>query len=188
MRYFIGFLVVIGLLIALILLLFTGGGGNGQPKKPKTPMSLADYASTDAVVRLSIDGPINANENHNAIRITVGQTDVTYQQIQGYEGTVVNQQVNANNQSAYSNFLYALGHVGFTQGDNSKALANEKGRCPLGRRYVFELIDGNGHDIQRYWATSCGGTGTYKGLLNSTIQLFQLQVPNYNNLTTNVSL
>lgn len=183
MRYFIGFLITIGLIILLIVLLLTGGG---SPKKPKTTKALADYATSDAVVRLSIDGPINADQNHQAVRITVGQSDTTYQQIQGYEGTVVNQQTYANNTSAYSNFLYALGHAGFTKGDPSKTLANEKGYCPLGSRYIFELIDGD-HTVQRYWATSCGKPATYKGNANLTLTLFKAQVPGYADLTQDLN-
>jgi hypothetical protein len=186
MRYFIGFLVTIGLIIVLIILLFTGGGGSG-PKKPKTTMSLADYASTGAVVRLTIDGPIVADQNHQAVQITVGQDDTTYEQIQGYQGTVVNQQSFVNNQNSYSNFLYALGRAGFTQGDSSKALANEKGYCPTGNRYIFELIN-NGTTVQRYWSTSCSGPKTYKGSRSLTLTLFEAQVPNYNNLTQDLNI
>jgi hypothetical protein len=186
MRYFIGFLITIGLIILLIVLLFTGGGGS-NPKKPKTTKALTDYASTDAVVRLTIDGPIVADQNHQAVQITAGQDDVTYSQVQGYQGTVANQQSFVNNQNAYSNLLYALGHAGFTKGDNSKVLANEKGYCATGNRYIFELID-NGTDIERYWATSCGGTKTYQGNLNLTLTIFKAQVPGYNTLTQNLSI
>lgn len=193
MRYFIGFLVTIGLLIILIVLLLTGGhGGNNPspvPQKPVTTSQLAAYANTATVARLVIDGQINANQTHTALRITVGENDVTYEQIQGYQGTVVNKQVYANNQSAYSNFLYAIGRAGFTRGDNDPKLANEKGFCPLGQRYTFELMDGD-RDIQRYWGTSCGGSApkTYKGNLDLSITLFQLQVADYQTLTQNVQL
>lgn len=186
MRYFIGFLVTIGLIIVLILLLFSGGHNDHKKLKPTTTL-LPTYASTDAVARITIDGKINADQDHSAVRITVGKSDVTYQQIQGYEGTVVNQQVFNNNRSAFSNFLYALGRVGFTNGDkNSLIIGGEKGQCPLYKRYVFELIDSNGHDVQRYWATDCGKPRTYNGNLFQTIQLFQLQVPGYVNLTQNI--
>jgi hypothetical protein len=196
MRYFIGFLVTIGLIIILIVLLLSGHGGNKakapqlQPsEKPKTVSQLAGYADTDVVARLIIDGQINADQTHAALRITVGQNDVTYEQIQSYQGTVVNKQVYASNQSAYNNFLYAIGHAGFLLGDNNPKLANEKGYCSLGQRYVFELME-NGRDIQRYWSTSCGTAvpRTYKGNLNVTLQLFQLQVPDYQTLTQNVRL
>ncbi len=185
MRYFIGFLITIGLIIILILLLF--GGGGGGPKKPKTPKALADYASTEAEARLTIDGEINADQTHQQVQITVNKNTTTYQQIQGYEGNVVNSQSFANNESSYSNFLYALGHAGFTRGNKDKALANEKGYCPLGDRYVFELID-EGQDVERYWATSCDKPKTYQGNVNLTLSLFKLQVPGYINLTQNLNL
>lgn len=200
MRYFVGFLVTIGLLITLLVLLFTGGQGNkggkagkaGNPlisARPQTTDQLVAYSDTAAVVRLIIDGQINSNQTHQAIRITVGKDDVTYEQIQGYEGTVVNRQDFANNQSAYTNFLYALGRAGFTRGDSNSKLANEKGFCALGQRYIFELLDGD-HTIQRYWATSCGGGApkTYKGGLALTLNLFELQLPDYGGLTRDVQL
>jgi len=199
LRYFIGFLVTIGLIILLVVLLFSGGGdnnGNGsqnggnQPatgSKPKTVDDLAAYASSDAVARLTIDGPIVADQNHQAVRITVGQDDTTYEQISGYQGSVVKQQSFVNNQNAYSNFLYALGRAGFLKGDDSKTLANEKGYCSTGNRYVFELIE-DGNDIQRYWATNCGNPKTYKGNLNLTLTLFRAQVPGYNDLAQDLNL
>jgi hypothetical protein len=192
MRYFIGFLITIGLIILLIVLLFTGGGGkkNNQTssvQQPRTVQQLANFASTNAVVRLTIDGPIVADQNHQSIQITVGNDDTTYQQFQGYQGTVVNQQNIVNNQASYSNFLYAIGRAGFLLGDNSKALANEKGYCSLGNRYIFEMIEG-GNTIQRYWATSCGNPRTYKGNLGLTLTLFQRQVPNYTTLTSSLNL
>ncbi len=193
MRYFIGFLITIGLIIFLIVLLFTGGGGSKSKtqsgtQRPTTVQQLGDFASTDAVARLTIDGPINADQNHQSVQITVGNDDTTYQQFQGYQGTVVNQQNFVNNQAAYSNFLFALGHAGYLLGDNSKLLANEKGYCALGNRYVFELIEG-GDTIQRYWATSCGNGSprTYKGNLSLTLTLFQRQVPNYGGLTAGLT-
>lgn len=185
MRYFIGFLVTIGLIIVLIVLLFSGHGEKSKPL-PQAKL-LPDYASTDAVARLTIDGKINANEDHDAVRITVGKNDVTYQHIQGYEGTVVDEQTFTNNENAYSNFLFALGREGFTNGNkNSGIVGEEKGQCPLLKRYVFELIGSDGHDVLRYWATDCGKPRTYYGNLYQTVQLFQLQVPNYTNLTQNI--
>lgn len=191
MRYFVGFLIATGLFILLVVLLLTGGhGGNGNKQiqttgeKPRTVSELAAYADTSAVVRMTDDGEINADQTHTTLRITVGQDDVTYEQIQGYQGTVVNKQVYNNNQNAYSNFLYALGHAGYTLGVDNSKFGSEKGLCPLGHRYIFELMDGD-HDIQRYWATNCGSGSpkTYKGNLNLTVNLFQLQVPAYQDLT-----
>ena len=178
MKYFIGFLVTIGLIILLIVLLASGGG---KPKVQTTQRSLISYANSDAVVRMTIDGPINANQDHRQIQVTVNRDQVTFEQMNGYDGQVAAQQQYASTQNAYTNFLAALTRANFTKGDSSKDMADERGLCPLGDRFVFELID-NGTDVQRFWATSCGGTKTYQGNLNLTVQLFRLQVPDYDTL------
>lgn len=189
MRYVVGFLVTLGLIIVLIVLLLTGGGSKKTPQiaKPQNTSELAAYADTAVTARVTIDGQINADQNHTALRITVNRDDVTYEQIQGYQGTVINRQSFANNQSAYNNFLYAIGHAGFLLGSNDSRLANEKGYCPLGHRYIIELMDGS-RDIERYWATNCGGSApkTYKGNLGLTLNLFELQVPNFDSLSQNL--
>ena len=185
MRYFIGFIITIVLIISLVLLLF--GGGGGKAKVPATAKTLESYASTDAQVRLTIDGPINADQTHQQVRITVDQTDVTYQQIQGYDSTVVNNQTFANNQNSYYAFLRALVTAGFTKGNNNSDLRDETGYCPLADRFVFELSDG-GSDIERYWTTTCGSPKTYLGNTKLTVELFQAQVPNNNGLAAGLDL
>ena len=178
LRYLIGFIITIGLVILLIVLLFSGGGGTTK-KVPTSGKALDSYASTDAEVRLTIDGPINAEQNHRQAQITVGRNSAVLNVIQGYNGTVVNQQNFANTEAGYSAFLHALELVGFTRGDTSNSgLKTEAGHCPLGRRYIFEIIQG-GKAIERFWATSCNGPHTYLGNVLTTIELFQVQIPTY---------
>ena len=179
MRYFIAFVTALGLLFLLIFLLFHGGG---QPKT--APKRLDSYASTDAQAQLVIDGPINADQLHRAVRITVQKDEVTFEEIHGFQDSVTNLQSFDSNQDAYANFLLALQHSGFRLGDNNPALKDERGYCPLGDRYVFRLTQ-DGQDIERYWATTCG-IKTYKGNLGTTLQLFEAQVPDYNKLVQNL--
>jgi hypothetical protein len=184
-RYYIGFLVTLGLLITLIFLLFHG---NSKPVVPTTSIPLYNYANTNAEVRLTIDGPINANEDHQQVQITANQFTVTFDQFQGYDGTVANQQQFANSENAYSAFLYALAINGFTEGNNSKALSSEQGHCALGDRYTLELIQG-GNDLERYWATSCPNLPkSFDGNLPLMLALFEAQVPNYQTLVTGVKI
>ncbi len=183
MRYFIGFLITIALLILLIVLLVTGGGS----KTPKTtPKQLDSYSSTDAVTTATIAGPITAQSTHNEVVISVGRDQVVFEQIQGYDNTVVNTQSYDNTEASYYAFLRALNTVGFTKGNTDPKLANEQGICPLGQRYVFEVTQ-NSKDLQRFWSTSCGAK-TYLGNTNTTLALFKAQVPNYSLLTQNVQL
>ena len=182
-RYFIWASAVFLLLVLLIILIFHGG----KSKAPLlTSQQLIGYASTDAVARLTIDGPINADQNHQAVEINVGKNSVTFEQLSGYNGQVVNLQTFVSTEAAYNVFLHALALAGFTNGNSSPSASNDLGYCPLGDRYVFEF-NYNGNDLQRYWSTSCGGLGTYSGNLGLTLTLFQAQVPNYDTLVQNVT-
>jgi hypothetical protein len=183
MRYFFGFLVAIGLIIFIIILMFSGGG---QPKNvlPKG-QALESYATTDAVVRMTIDGPINAAQDHEQVRIIVDSNEVVYQQIKGYNSEVVNARTFDNTEASYYSFLRAIGFAGYQSGDTSQALKDEKGRCPLGTRYIFDM-DQAGKSLEHFWVTTCGGAKTYLGNLPGTIQLFQQQVPDYGTLTANL--
>ena len=184
MRYFIGFLVSIGLIIFIIVLLFHGGG---SPKVPKTSKSLVSYSTTATAARLTIDGPINAAQDHTTVQLTVGKDGTTYAQINGYDGSVANSQTYANSPRGYAVFLQALSHAGFTEGSTSKSMADERGYCPLGRRYIFELVNDN-QVIERFWATNCGKPKTYLGNLSLTLDLFENQVPGYSQLTNGLDL
>jgi hypothetical protein len=183
MRYFVAFLVAMALIFLLIALLF----GGGKSKAPPVSKTLASYATTDADVQLTIDGPVNADQSHQAVQITVDSDNVTFEQLQGYDSDVVNTQVFNNTENAYANFLLALEHAGFTEGNNNPKLSDERGYCPLGPRYVFQLTQ-DGKDIERYWATGCGNPKTYQGNLILTLSLFQAQVPGYSKLVQNINL
>ncbi|HSX47663.1 MAG TPA: hypothetical protein VLF63_02715 [Patescibacteria group bacterium] len=181
-RYFVWLIAVIGLVFVLVLLL--------TPSKSKAPIKtpLYNYANTDVISRLTIDGPINSEEKHQTIEISVDKSSVTIDQFQGYNHRVVKQQTYASSPAAYDNFLHALYHAGFTLGISSGKNSSELGYCPLGDRYVFELING-GSNIERFWATNCSGTPkTFNGNISLNLTLFQAQVPNYSDFIQNVSL
>lgn len=185
MRYIIGLFITIGLIILLIVLLFHHGGG----KVPVTKVPLINYSNTDTVVRETIDETINAPQNHRAIQITVGRDSTTFELLQGYDNDPLNTQTYPMTENAYSVFLHALQHAGYTLGNDTSTFKDERGYCPLGKRYIFEVIQ-NGDDIQRYWATDCGGNApaTFKGKTDTILQLFRNQVPDYDKLTSTAGL
>ncbi len=186
MRYFLGFFATILLILLVIILLFHGGGN--KPKAP-TGKTLASYATTDAELRLTTDGPVNAEEVHPQIIISVNRRNVIYEQVGGYNGNIIKRQQFNNTENAYAAFLLSLAHAGFakTVSNPDPASRDERGYCPLGDRYVFELIQ-DGKDIMRYWATSCGKPKTYLGSVDTTLTLFHAQVPKYDDLTQDIPL
>ena len=183
MRYIWGLFVTIGLLILLIIILVRGGGN--KTVVPSTAKSLISYADTNAEVRMTIDGQINADSIHRQIRITVNRDNVNYEVLQGYNGRVITSQHFSNTGSSYNSFLHALSHAGYTRGKTDKAFADEKGYCPLGKRYIFELSQDN-DQIERFWTSTCGKPKTYLGNSNLTVDLFEAQVPGFAELSQKV--
>jgi len=184
MRYFIGFMVTILLLILLIFLIFRSNGNKSTPRV--TARDLTSYSTTDAVAIFTTDGPINADSIHQQDKIIVGNSKVTFQVIQGYNGNVVSQHDYANNQNAYYQFLSALSKAGFTKGIKTKA-GSEDGLCSTGNRYIYELSQ-NGQDIERYWSTTCGNPSSFQGNPNLTMTLFQAQVPDFGQVSQGLQL
>lgn len=172
-------------LIVLVLVLVLKGFKGSQPTYA-TP--LTDYSTTNSQVSLTVDGPVVAEQNHSSYRITVDRNNVTIETIQGYENRVVDTKTYSNNQASFYSFLRALDIAGFTSGKEAKtdSANDERGVCASGDRYVFELIN-DGSDLQRYWASSCG-SGTFKGNSAKVRQLFSLQVPDFDQLTTGLTL
>jgi hypothetical protein len=183
MRYLIGFLGVIAIIILIIVLFVRGGGG---PEKPA--IDLADYTTSTSEVAFINDGPVSATQTHDVVKITVNQSEATINVIKGYEGQVVASRSYPMNANAYAAFLLSLKHAGYTIGNDDADLKDERGYCPTGDRYVYELND-NGGQVSRYWNTSCGNRyGTFQGQGPLVRQLFQMQIPDYNELTNTLTL
>lgn len=185
MRYFLGFLGVVVLIVVVFVLVVRGlsGGGNNTPK---STTNLANYANTTTVMRYTAEGPVVANQNYNEVRITIGRDANTIEVVQGYEGQVVKAKTYPNNREAYGSFLRALQLLGYTNGVENSGLDDERGYCPGGNRYVYEIISGSA-DVQRYWKGTCG-VGTFQGQSQNIRALFRKQIPDYGTFVTGLSV
>lgn len=182
MKYFLGFLASIGLIVAVVILVLRGFSGG--PKKNQ--VLLASYANGDTSVAFTVDGPINSDQNHRGYHITVSENQVEIQIYQGYQNTVTLDKTYSNNQAAFSDFLHALDLAGYTKGNSDPKKADESGQCATGDRYVYE-VQGTAAPNERYWSTTCGG-GTFQGKAAQVQTLFQKQVPDFQNVAGNLDL
>jgi hypothetical protein len=185
MRYFLGFLIAIGL-VALVIILVVKGLGNNNATGPQ-PKPLSSYANTDAVASLLIGGPIVADQNYQQIEISISQVSSQISIINGYQGTVVNTKIYANNTNAYSAFLSSLQHYGFNLGNSNYAHKTPAGFCSSGNTYTYSLTNGN-DTIFNYWAASCAKEGNFEGVVANINNLFQLQIPDYKQITATTTL
>src|SRR5580765_1987005 len=169
-------LIGLGLIILVVILLVRAFSG-GSTTKPGTAIDLGSYQNTAATVTLLVDGaPTQIDQDHRQIRITVSQTQNEIEVLQGYQGNVIDTRSYPNNSDAFGVFLQSLKLMNFTKGKTDAALADYRGYCPFGSRYVFTFNDGT-TDKFHYWATSCGSIGTYQGALKNTLSLIRNQVP-----------
>lgn len=185
-RYIVGFLLAVGLIVVVIVLIVRGLVS--APQAPSTKgLDLNSFANTSNTVQFTIDTPVAAESTHRDIIITVGGSEASLEVTKGYSGEVVRQQSYPMTSISYAAFLHALTQNGFATGDNTASNRDERGHCALGDRYIYEAIDGNGNSLQHYWYTSCG-TGTFKGNVNAIRTLFSRQIPDYYKLTNDVQL
>jgi hypothetical protein len=185
--------VVIFFSVIIIALLAFAGYRLFQGQRPKTTtptptptpqVSLTDRVGSDARVRYTIVSPVAANETHNSIVITVSPANRTVQALQSYEDIVADSRDFPNNQAAFADFAQALQDAGFTK-TNASTDEDERGACPTGQRYVYELIDNSG-TVSRLWSTSCNNQGTFSGNAALIRQLFQAQIPDYTKFRSSV--
>jgi hypothetical protein len=179
--------VVILVILATILIFSVDWGGSDRSVKDGIkPVNIADFATTDTQVRISARGPVQNNQEHEAMTITVGRSEAVGVLFTGYEGQVSRTEQTASNEIAYKSFLSALHNSSFTAIQRPPRDIQYDGACPKGTRYTFEFIGGNNLPPST-WATTCGKkTGTFAGDLSTTLLLFQRQLPSaqYKALTT----
>lgn len=183
---FVGILILIFLGFLLIL---TGGNGKKTPSNAPAPMSLPDYATTDATVSFTTNGIVNGVDVHRAIRITVGQDQRELDILQGYSGQVLSSQTFANTTDAYKAFLTAINNAGFLAKIKKPLVPDSPvGQCPTGFTYVLQLNQ-EGDTLSNTWGSTCGAkVGNSAALISTTQQLFQNQITNYFTLTGSVNL
>ena len=183
MRYFFAFLAAVALIILVFILIMRGFSG-GDRSKIQT--LLTDYARTETVMRMQINGPVTADQTHRYLVISVGRNQSTIDIYQGYGKDILKTQSYAGSEEGYRTFLRALQLQGYTKGNADPAKAEFAGECPLGRTYVFEVVTGSS-TVQQYWSGSCGG-GTFGGSDKVVRQLFRAQIPDFNKLTAGLGL
>lgn len=185
MRYLIGLILSIAVIVFIIIRLLIGGGGDTTTSE--APQSLASYANSDVTVRYTIDNPVQAAQTHNDIIIDVGNAEAVLTITKGYNGEVVRTKSYPTGVEAYETFLLALDRTGnFTNGNTDPALRDERGYCANGNRYIYQIIGSDGTAIQHFWSTSCG-TKTFQGDSREVERLFVNQIPDYGSLVEGVA-
>lgn len=188
MKYVIGgfgLVLAVSLFVFLMFVLLGSDGDDAPP--PEGAIVLSEQADQDSEVSFTTYGPIVANEDFQAIRITVSNQERRFQLLEGYNLATVDEVRISNTSSAYESFLYALDNANFTT-LREDAPEREDGRCATTRRYVYRMsIDDE--EVLRTWASPCRGErGSFGGEMRLVERLFQGQIPEYRDLTRGIRL
>lgn len=188
-------LITIGGIVLLILSIWgiTSLARRVIGTKPSTSTStvkktdLATYNKDSSFVRVTVKGPIVANEKFQSYQIEVGQNYRDFKIFTGYNNQVVVEERLSNDKVAYDNFLKSLKQYSYTSKTDEYS-ADETGQCATGKRYIYELFD-NSKTLQRTWDVSCNNSvGTFTGSGISVRSLFKKQIPNFTKLATDSKL
>lgn len=186
-RFFLGVGLAVILLVVLIVIIFSHSSSNNAPQAA-VPKPLAAYATDpSAQVAMLIDGPVNAPSEHNQVQVIVSNSTTTINVFSGYDNLLKSSDNFPMSVSAFHVFLRSLEYAGYNYGSTSSNLSQASGFCPTGDRYIFSFNADN-LQLERFWTTSCGGPHTFNGNSSLVLELFENQVPNYADLTSNLNL
>jgi hypothetical protein len=186
-------LLLIIIAIAIAALVSVGraifGGGTSTPSQADTSQQTLLNTSLTHAVRMTVRGPIVADENFRSYQITVSPTSRSLVTYSGYLDQAIDSKQLSNNTQAYTQFVYALNRANMIDGT---ALTGDKddmrGVCATGQVYVFETLD-SGNRVKDLWTSSCSGSkGSFKASVPQVQNLFLEQIPNSSDLLNAISL
>ncbi len=191
--------VVIGLVIAAVVSLshtFFGSGKKASPSaspSASTKVNAGKQAlttiSSDSSVRMSVRGPLVADENYHTYTITISTTTRTMTTYQGYSGKTFANDQRANSVDGYTQLVYALSKAKLMDGTPLSGSANdERGVCATGTLYDFEVFQGT-TSVQKLWTSTCtGAPGSLKASLTQVTNLFDSQIPDFGTQLQNIGM
>ena len=130
--------VVFFLIVAGLFFFITGGGrsnnATNQPSTDEKNRRLVTTVHSGRSARLTVYGPIVANEDREAYEITVTTTTRRLALYKGYENRQIASSDYDNTNEGYQQFVYALSRLGFDKERTvTEAENDDRGVCPSGR-------------------------------------------------------
>ena len=186
--------IIVGLVIAALVSIgrtFFGGEGASPSPTPQVDTSKQALTTTlaDRSVRMSVRGPLVADENFRSYTVTIGPDSRNLTTYKGYSGETIDTSQQANTAVAYDQFVHALDRAKLMDGTALSGDANDtRGVCATGLLYQFDILQGS-NVIKSLWTSTCSGSlGSLKANLTQVQRLFQAQIPGAVKLTSKINL
>ena len=181
--------VAIAAMISLTRAVFFSGGGQAVVSQPDTSRDSLRSSSAERSVRMTVRGPIVADEKFHSYQISVRPNGRSITLFNGYLDKQVQQQTFSNNIPAYEEFVFALDRAGLAQASELTGDNNDiRGVCATGRIYQFEMLDSN-KLVKSLWTSTCKDIdGSLQAKLPAVRSLFHAQIPDSTSLIRTIAL
>lgn len=182
-------IVAVAAVIAIGRALF---GGNESDQKDKN-INAGQIAllSTDEgrAVRLTVRGPIVANENFRSYSVIVSPSSRQITTYEGYLDKEISQKKLDNNVKAYTELVYALDKRKMMNGTQLTEQQNDlRGICASGKVYKFETLNDNSV-VKSLWTSDCSGSkGSAQANVNEILDMFLKQIPEGKKMVAGIGL
>jgi hypothetical protein len=183
MKYIMGALGVIFLVI-LVVVLITRGGGRGPTERP---LVVSEQAREGVSAVMTQQGRLVGEDQRRAIRIVVSQDERRIEILTGYDEAIERAHSYPNTPAAFVSFLAALQQADFIDKKVS-TVKDVRGACPFGRTFIYEVNEFS-QSLFESWGTTCSrAVGTAAGDQKDIRRLFQNQIDDYSLQIRGVSL
>ena len=185
---FIVIAIAVAALVSIGRVIFGGGDQPDQTQVDTSQQALVDTSSGHSV-RMTVRGPIVADENFRSYRVTVDASSRNLTAYSDYLDQPLDSKDLGNNIQAYEEFVFALDRANLVKGTPFLDDKDDtRGICATGKVYEFEVID-SGSIVKRLWTSTCKGSlGSFKGSVAQVQNLFLQQIPDNRTILKTINL
>ena len=182
-------LVAVAAVIAIGRALF-GKNDSGQTDQNVNTGQVALLSTEEGrAVRLTVRGPIVANENFRSYSVIISPSSRDMTTYEGYLDKEINQKKLDNNVKAYTELVYALDKRKMMNGTQLTEQQNDlRGICASGKVYKFETLKDNSV-VKSLWTSDCSGSkGSAQANVNEILDMFLKQIPDGKKMAAGIGL
>ena len=182
-------IVAVAAVIAIGRALF-GKNDSGQTDQNVNTSQVALLSTEEGrAVRLTVRGPIVANENFRSYSVIISPSSRDMTTYEGYLDKEINQKKLDNNMKAYTELVYALDKRKMMNGTQLTEQQNDlRGICASGKVYKFETLKDNSV-VKSLWTSDCSGSkGSAQANVNEILDMFLKQIPDGKKMAAGIGL
>ena len=182
-------IVAVAAVIAIGRALF-GKNDSGQTDQNANTGQVALLSTEEGrAVRLTVRGPIVANENFRSYSVIISPSSRDMTTYEGYLDKEINQKKLDNNVKAYAELVYALDKRKMMNGTQLTEQQNDlRGICASGKVYKFETLKDNSV-VKSLWTSDCSGSkGSAQANVNEILDMFLKQIPDGKKMAAGIGL